>query len=565
MAPEQLTESVGRLFEAWADASKVALIVTDSGGDVGFANRQCTDLCSVSAGDSILAAFHFSEQARAELLLSTLRETGRPVDFTARLATGDAVARFLISATLDDDGAVQSMISVFRDVTPQSVHEEQLRFAATHDPLTGLLSRAEVIRVLEERLEQRTGTEIVALLFVDLDDFKSVNDGYGHVVGDAVLREIAGRLEAVAGHPHAIGRMGGDEFLVVVTGPSRRLVMQLGDEIRVALAEPVLTGASLVQQRLSIGIAMSSHPLVTAEQLLVDADLAMYSAKRGSREVAVADNTTRADANRRLAIEKDLREALANDLLRMHYQPVCDLRTGEVLGAESLVRWNHLRYGYLNPVLVIERAEVIGIIDSVTEWMVERIVRDWAQIQKSIPSMRNRAVSVNLTARQLNWAGYLECHFAALERHGLDPDCFIVEVVESSQIGLGEIAETTLREIAAGGGIVALDDFGVGFNALDYFTRFPVHELKIDRALVSSLDQEATRVILRGIVQIAEKLGTSVLAEGVETEEEARACAELGMAHGQGYWFGRPLPLGEFDSQLRSGGFVRAELLAPKP
>lgn len=565
----ELGESmVGEYFSSWCDAAQVALIVTDASGSIEYTNDQCRRLYHLEAGDSIEAVFMPSELPRLNEALAGLHRDGMPVDTTAHLASGERIARFLICRVADPVGNTRSMICVFRDVTEQGLHERRLEYEVAHDYLTGVLSRAAAIGEIEQHYLRQSQSSI-ALLFVDLDDFKAVNDGFGHLTGDEVLTVVARRLEAAVGEDNCVARMGGDEFLVVLPGcESEARALAVAEQVADALDEHIVVGGRRVRQRYSIGVAFdaaaseetaAARPDEQVERLLAEADMAMYVAKRDGVSVALADDSTRTWNSQRLVIERDLVNAIGAGEPQFHYQPLVELATGKWIGAEALLRWHHPQLGLLPPDLVIERAEIIGAVNDITAHTLATVYQQWADVIAAAPVMFHHQISINASAHQLRWPGFVDAHRAALESSGLLPEHILIEVTESSEIQLHHNTTATLNELVDGGTRVSLDDFGVGYNALSYFSQFPIHGLKIDRSLISQLSDSnglATK-LLAGVVQCAEVLGAVVVAEGIETPDMAERCHALNIAYGQGWHFERPLPIDAFVPLARQHGMKR--------
>ena len=559
---------VGEYFSTWSDAAQVALIVTDAAGSIEYANDQCRRLYQRKAGDSIESVFLATELDRLNEALAGLHSDGTPVDTTAHLACGERIARFLICRVADEAGSTRAMICVFRDVTEQGLHERRLEYEVAHDYLTGVLSRAAVIEEIEQHYARRSDSSI-ALLFVDLDDFKGVNDGFGHLTGDEVLNAVARRLESAIGDENCVARMGGDEFLVVLPGcESEAHALAVAEQVAEALDERIVIGDRTVNQRYSIGVAFDSgvggesstdRPGEQVERLLAEADMAMYVAKGDGVSVALADDSTRTWSSQRLVIERDFGDAIGAGELQFHYQPLVELASGKWIGAEALLRWHHPELGLLPPDLVIERAEIIGAVNDITAHTLKTVYQQWADVIATAPVMFHHQISINASAHQLRWPGFVDAHLAALESSGLHPEHVLIEVTESIEIQLHHNTTATLNELVEGGARVSLDDFGVGYSALSYFSQFPIHGLKLDRSLISQLSDSVGLAprLLAGVVQCAEMLGAVVVAEGIETAEAAERCHDLGIAYGQGWHFERPMPIEAFVPLAREHGMQR--------
>jgi diguanylate cyclase (GGDEF)-like protein len=565
------SSGVGKHFSAWAEAAQVALIVADSSGLISYMNAQCQNLYPLELGDSLDGLFFPSELPKLRDGIEVLLREGTPVDTTAHLHCGDRIGRFLISRVLDADGAdsaSSALICVFRDVTEQGLHERRLEYEVAHDYLTGLLSRAAVIRLLEDHYRSDSG-DSVALLFVDLDDFKAVNDGLGHLTGDLVLNIVARRLEATIGDSGSVARMGGDEFLIVLNGcADESEALTIAHRVAEALEPQIVVGERTVNQRFSLGVAFDdggagpvdrSGSEERVECILAEADMAMYVAKGDGTSVALADESTRTWSSRRLVIEQELQDAIETGAVGFHYQPIVQLSSGRWMAAEALLRWEHPKLGWLPPDLVVERAEVIGAVNEITVHTLNTVYRDWAQVIAEAPVMFHHQIAINASARQLSWSGFVDAHMAALDRVGLTPEHVLVEVTESSQIELHPGAAATVNELVCCGTRVSLDDFGVGYSALSYFNQFPIHAVKIDRSLVIELNGDGGigEQLLGGVITCADTLGARVVGEGIETAEAAGYCRALGMVYGQGWHFGRPMPLDEFIPLAREHGLHR--------
>lgn len=441
--------------------------------------------------------------------------------------------------------SVATLVAAFMGIH-QQVRMEHVR--ARTDKLTGQLNRLAILEVLDRELDDTAGDR-PSVLYIDMDGFKAINDGHGHHVGDEVLRKTVDRIRTILGASQPLGRLGGDEFLVVVgSDPNAEQARRLAHEIIATCRRPQKIGRAIIEPRLSIGIATAHHSPISADALLVEADQAMYVAKNSGKLVVVADDSIRARAELLGCIDRDLDEAMSNGSIGFYYQPIYDISTGRLQGAEALVRWRHPVHGAVPPPLLIERVEVTGKTEVFTKWCINRVASQWQQIRSAIPDCGHLAVSINLTARQLQWPNYADAHLDMLARHSLRPEDVIVEVVESDQISAGDAAEATLRRLAAHDVVIALDDFGTGHNALRYFSMFPIHEIKFDRSLISTiLTDPPVRAIVEGLAHVAHRLNIRSLGEGIETADELAVCKDLGLESGQGYFLGRPMPFADFE------------------
>jgi len=532
------------------------LCVLDVDGTLAAANAACTTLTGLAAGDRLIGAVAPSDRDILRCALDSLQFASEAtIDITVELAPlGHATEERrhvrIVGAPLTTDESSPLIACSLVDMTAAVNRCRAFEHDATHDTLTGLFNRSAIEAELANRLETAFGDAAVAVLFLDLDGFKDINDAYGHQAGDRFLTIVADRLRENVRASDAIGRLGGDEFLVVISddGCASKVARELADRLLDEIAQPISFGPSELRPRVSIGIAVQSSATTTGTQLLADADLAMYEAKSGGGEVSFASARTRDAVNLRVAIERDLGPAMAAGEIDFHFQVIRRLDTKEPLGAEALVRWRHPTLGPIAPPQLIERAEAVGLIADFTVWGLDTVCRRLAQLRRVAPLFRDKGFGVNATIRQLALPGYVDLHLSTIERHGLRAQDVIVEVTEYEAVGRGGVAEATIGELARHGVPIALDDFGVGYSALDYLTRLPIDVIKVDRSLIAGLaERPLARVVLQGLVAMAADLGFETLAEGIETTDELTICEDIGMRAGQGYLLGRPKPIDEFE------------------
>lgn len=434
------------------------------------------------------------------------------------------------------------------------VHDmaEAATAAANSDDLTSVLARTAVLKRLEDGFSAGAGRSL-DLLYIDLDGFKTVNDSHGHRVGDRVLQIITERINNQLTEGETVGRIGGDEFLIVVEGKSAERAQELGRSILESCMNTIVVGNIRISPRLSIGIASRVESTPSASYLLGTADQAMYTAKASDKHLVVADSEIRQQVAMIMTLDRELDAAMANGGMHFNYQPVRDAVTGEVLGAEALLRWTHPIYGAISPPLIVERIEGTGRISQFTEWTLRTAARDLASVRRRVPRFADKAFAINLTPHQLAWDRYCEVHEQTCEEFGIRMQDLIIEVVEIEGIEPGDAAEKNLCQIANSGGVIALDDFGAGHNGLRYFARFPIHALKFDRSLISAtVHNPMAQTILKSLSAMSDELGIMALAEGVETEAEHKMCVKAGIRHGQGWFFGRPMPLADYTDLVRS-------------
>jgi diguanylate cyclase (GGDEF)-like protein len=427
--------------------------------------------------------------------------------------------------------------------------EASFTHLAQHDALTNLPNRL----LLRDRVDQAIGHarrdgRQVALLFLDLDNFKTINDSLGHAAGDELLQEVARRLRETLSDIDTVSRQGGDEFLVALADvDDLAVVSSLAGRMQRRLAQPfTLKGMQLVTS-ISIGIALFPGDGEDFDTLLRHADMAMYQAKSAGRNAyCFFDERMNADNRERLALELDLRQALSRDEFVLHYQPIVDLRSGRLLAAEALLRWRHPEFGLLGPDRFIGAAERSGLIVEIGEWALGEACRQAMLWQAG--GLPRFVMSVNLSAVQFRRGNLGEVVQAALTRYGLSPSGLELELTES--ILLQDCEQ--LRQLKELGVKLSIDDFGTGYSNLAYLQRFQVDKLKIDQSFVRGLgDNPQNQAIVTAIVQMARSLGLHTVAEGIEDEATRQLLVELGCDQGQGYLFARPLPAGELAASMR--------------
>lgn len=423
--------------------------------------------------------------------------------------------------------------------------KDHFRHAAFHDSLTGLPNRAMFTELLKAEIESsnRSNLHMFAVLFLDLDRFKNINDSLGHTHGDLLLVAFAERLERTLRPIDTLARFGGDEFAILLSGMTDATdAVRVAQRIQDELSQPFVLDKNSAFATASIGIALSSSGYDRADDILRDADIAMYRAKENGKACyEVFDHGMHARAVSRLQLESDLRQAIEQKEFCVYYQPIVSLQTGRLAGFEALVRWNHPRRGLVSPADFIPVAEETGLIVPIGEWVLNEACAHVRQWQIDSPSHRALSLSVNLSARQVAQPDLLNRIKEALENSKLNPHCLKLEITESVVMENAEAAAQMFKQLRSLGVQLSIDDFGTGYSSLSYLHRFPLNYLKIDRSFVMRLTTDNDNAIVRTISTLARNLGMEVIAEGIETEEQFQQLKMLGCEYGQGYLFSRPV------------------------
>jgi diguanylate cyclase (GGDEF)-like protein/PAS domain S-box-containing protein len=453
-----------------------------------------------------------------------------------------------------DQGVFKGYRGTGRDITEQKRAEEQIRHMAHHDALSGLPNRV----LLDDRVGQaiaqaRRGRTGLALLFIDLDRFKMVNDSLGHPVGDRLLRTVAERLGSCVRNTDTVARIGGDEFVVLLTALNRAEdARYIAQKIIDTVSERLMIDDHELHITPSIGICVYPHDGQDAETLMRNADTAMYHAKEmGRNNYQFFTRSMNIITQQRLVLENDLRRALEHGELSLHYQPQVDLRTGAIVGFEALARWRHPERGMVAPSEFIPAAEESGLINPIGEFVLRQAcsqARAWQAA--GFPQLQ---VAVNCSAKQFRREGMVEAVARLLEEVGLSAECLELEITESVIIQHAEQVIDWFRELNDMGLQLSIDDFGTGYSSLSYLKRFPIQKLKIDQSFVRDIGHDPDdAAIVRAIVAMAHSLGLEVIAEGVETAAQLAFLKSLACDKAQGYYFSKPLPADEFLELLRN-------------
>ncbi len=559
----RLAESDLRLAAA-AFESQEGMVITDARGVILRVNRAFIDSTGYSAEEllgrtpRVLRSGHHDEEFYRQMW-ATITETGNwQGEIWDRRKNGEIYPKWLtISAVKDDTGAISHYIGTHLDITERKRAEERIKTLAFYDQLTALPNRTLLVdRLHQARIAGVRSGNYGALLFIDLDNFKTLNDTFGHERGDQLLRQVANRLTQVVRLEDTVARIGGDEFVVVLAALSEldttaaSIAEMISDKILAVLNRPYMLGDVVHHSSASIGVTLFQGDRLGIDELMKQADLAMYKAKETGRNlVRFFDPTLESSVRARAELEEDLRTALERGQLQLHYQPqIAD--QGHLTGAEALVRWQHPVRGMVSPADFIPLAEETGLILPLGLFVLDTACRQlvaWA----GQPEFAHLSIAVNVSARQLHHKDFVAQVQATLAQTGANPARLKLELTESLLVDnvqeiIGKML--ALREMGIG---FALDDFGTGYSSLSYLKRLPLDQLKIDQSFVRDvLDDPSDATIARTIVALANALGLGVIAEGVETADQLAFLHEAGCYTYQGYFFSRPLPIVDFEAYV---------------
>jgi diguanylate cyclase (GGDEF)-like protein len=460
-----------------------------------------------------------------------------------------------VSPVHDEQGRLTHYLGIVNDVTDRKRYQQQLEYQAGHDLLTDLANR----NLLSDRLAQsllyaRRSGRIVALLLLDLDRFKVVNDSLGHGMGDELLKLVAQRLSSCIRDADTVARLGGDEFAVALAEVAEiDDVGLVAKKIRETLIRPFVLAGREIGVTASIGISLFPRDGENSETLVRNADIAMYRAKEAGGDTFrffAAEMNLR--VRETLDLESDLRRALERGDFLLHYQPKLDLASGRIIGCEGLVRWQHPNRGLVSPGAFIPLAEETGLIVPLGEWVLAEACRQARAWQKE--GLTGLCVGINLSARQFHDAGLIDRIRSIIEASGLDPRWLELELTESMIMRDPTAAVKTMHQLKGLGVSLALDDFGTGYSSLNYLRRFPVDALKIDRSFITDVESDPSCAsVATSVVAIAHSLSLAAVAEGVETPGQAEFLAGCHCDQVQGFLYSKPLPVDEFAALLRSG------------
>ncbi|MFH1302451.1 MAG: EAL domain-containing protein, partial [Planctomycetota bacterium] len=445
---------------------------------------------------------------------------------------------------LNQLGKVGGYLTLRIDISEQKDLVERLQQLAHHDPLTGLPNRVAILESIQKVIDLRSGKHF-ALLFMDIDRFKLINDSLGHDVGDKLLQEFATRLRKSVRAADMIqaARLGGDEFVVLLDNISDPHDATLvAKRLMKTLAQPYELGGYTIYSKASVGIVTSEHLSETASEMLSNADMAMYEAKAAKMDCPIVfDRVLRDKAQKRLYIENELRDVIARNELKLFYQPIVELESGAVKGVEALIRWFHLESGLISPDEFIPVAEEMGMIIPIGNFVIDEACRQLGAWRKSLGENAPANLHVNVSRKQLEHPTLVTIVKQAIQKHQIPPDCLHLEVTESIIMHDRKTSIETLNQLKKLGVHIDVDDFGTGYSSLSCLGDFPIDVLKLDREFIKKSDRSREVMLIHALIILAEKLGLEVIAEGIETPEQLALLRKLGCGYGQGFFFSKPL------------------------
>lgn len=555
---------------AIAFESQDGMLVTDADQVILRVNRAFCDITGYPAEEVIGRKPHILSSGRQDArfyaaMADSLKNTGAwKGEVWIRRKNGKFnLVHLAVTAVKDQEGIVTNYVGIFNDITKNSAAEAEIKHLAFYDPLTGLPNR----RLLHDRLKQALASSArsdreCALLFMDLDNFKALNDTLGHNIGDLLLQQVAQRLETCVREGDTVARLGGDEFVVILEDLSDQPIeaaaqtKAVANKILAIFQQPYQLGPHEYHCTAGIGASIFCNHEFTQDELLKQADIAMYQAKTSGRNVLrFFDSVMQDTINTRAALERELHIALSENQFELYYQPQVN-HNRRTIGAEVLIRWRHPQRGLVSPVEFIPLAEENGLILPIGQWVLDTAciqLKAWQQDTLT----RDISLSVNVSAKQFRQADFAAQVQATIQRHAINPMLLKLELTESMLMEdiNGIIAAMNL--LKAIGVQFSLDDFGTGYSSLQYLKRLPLNQLKIDQAFVHDIATDSTdKTIVRTIIAMAQSLNFSVIAEGVETEKQRQLLLNKGCTHYQGYLFSKPVPIDQFEAFLEQTDYA---------
>ncbi|MDX9944607.1 MAG: EAL domain-containing protein, partial [Azonexus sp.] len=560
-ATESLAQNRERLLGVAFHHSGEAIMITDHDNCIVTVNPAFTELTGytqeevVGKNPSMLSAGRTTREEYERMWAAISLKGYWQGEIWDRRKDGGVYPKWLsISVMRDESGEIRFHIAHFSDISAERAAEAKLHHMAHHDMLTGLSNRVSLKDRLEHALAlARRESSRVALLFIDLDRFKSINDTLGHHVGDELLIAVSQRLRQCVRESDLVARLGGDEFVVMLPGLDQSpAAASVAEKIVASIGEPYLIGAHTLYTTPSVGIAIYPEDGADGESLMRNADAAMYHAKSAGRNnFQFFDAKMNELAVERLSIEHALRHALSRDEFRLHFQPVIDIRTGRVASIEALVRWQHPERGLLAPGFFIGVAEETGLIQAIGDWVLWAACRQLADFRAA--GMADVRMAINISALQMRNGNLPVLAQGIMAAYSLQAGDLIFEITESIAMEQPKETERILDQLHAMGIQLALDDFGTGYSSLSYLKLFALDTLKLDRSFVEEIGVDADgQIICDATIGLAHSLRLRLVAEGVETQEQLDYLQARGCHYVQGYLFSRPLPADQILELIKS-------------
>ncbi len=541
-------------FSAAFSHAAIGMVIVKPDGRILQANEPFCELLRCEPGSLLDQPFEgLLEAADAQLLRLRAAAALASADdaFTMKMkltrSSGDEVwVEVHCSQYEDPSGSGHCLIYQLQDITARQVAESRVKHQASHDSLTNLANRHSFHERLAAAVEQtrEDSRQRFAVLYLDLDRFKLVNDTLGHTAGNELLREVAARMRTCARPGDLVARLGGDEFAMLVEALDEvQTGMHLADRLLDELSRPMRIAGTELVPGTSVGITFSDLGGRTADEILRDADLAMYQAKaEGGGRVVLFDQSMRERIDDRRALEADLRRAIGDGELAVHYQPIYQLEPRRLSGFEALARWVHPQRGPVSPAVFITMAEESGHIEALTDWIIDAAMAQLSQWKQTLPDAQHLGMHVNISGRDLARISLVNHVRQVLQRHRATPLSLTLEITETTLMGRLDVALRTMAQLHAADVQFSIDDFGTGFSSLAYLSSLPIDSLKIDRSFVTALHEKPQNVeIVRAVAMLAQALGLKVIAEGIETVDQLDLLCQLGVQEGQGYLLSRPL------------------------
>lgn len=548
-----------RLFARVFDSSSEGIMITDTGGNIVSVNPSFTRTTGYTKEEVLGKKPNILQSGRqsAEFYIdmwTSIHATGAwEGEIWNRRKNGEVYPEWLsIYAVKNEHGQITNYVGVFTDITERKQTEEHLKYLALYDTLTGLPNRLHFNEKLSEAIkaaEQSDRFFIVAVIFLDLDRFKLINDTLGHTVGDRVLKQVAQRLQGCVDENDLVARLAGDEFTIMLTDIRHRFeVIEVLEKITRKISEPFILQGQEYFISLSMGISLYPDHGISPEELIKNADSAMYLAKESGNGYQFYSEEMELANERMITLKNGLHRAIEQEQLRIYYQPQVDIKSNRIVGLEALIRWDHPELGMISPAEFIPIAEESGLIIPIGEWMLKEVCRQYGKWKGH--GIAPPTVSINLSVRQFRDPDLVQTIKNTLRQTKMDPSCLELEITESiSMHNVEEIIQLlhAIRELKIK---VSVDDFGTGHSSLSYLMQLPVDTLKIDKSFIKNLPSSDNVSIVKAIIDMAHALDLTVTAEGVENEEELQFLKEHGCDKVQGYFFSRPVEADEIERML---------------